>query len=89
MLVSDIIRLSARFLTFRGKLKRNTLSKTENNVDQLYYKFLDNIIDCDATSRCTISNLLAVRYLERIADHAAYICESIVYLATGEKIILS
>jgi phosphate uptake regulator len=26
--------------------------------------------------------------LERIADHATYICESIVYLSTGEKITL-
>jgi len=29
-----------------------------------------------------------VRYLERIADHATYIGESIVYIATGEKVSL-
>ena len=28
------------------------------------------------------------RYLERIADHATYVCESIVYIVTGEKISL-
>jgi len=32
--------------------------------------------------------LLVVRYLERIADHATYIGESILYLATGEKTTL-
>jgi len=26
--------------------------------------------------------------LERIADHATYVCESIVYIVTGEKITL-
>jgi phosphate transport system protein len=71
-----------------GELAR-TLLKTENKVDKLYYDFLDKIIECDATSGCTISNLLVVRYLERIADHAIYIGESIIYLATGEKVILS
>jgi len=33
----------------------------------------------------TISSLLVVRCLERIADYATYIGESIVYLAAGEK----
>jgi len=36
----------------------------------------------------TISSLLVVRYLERIADQATYIGELIAYLATGEKITL-
>jgi phosphate uptake regulator len=34
------------------------------------------------------ANLLVVRYLERIADHATYVGEAIYYIATGEKIIL-
>jgi phosphate transport system protein len=85
----EIVSKSIEALKNHDSTLAKKLSKTENNVDQLYYKFLDKIIDCDATSRCTISNLLVVRYLERIADHAAYICESIVYLATGEKITLS
>jgi len=36
----------------------------------------------------TISSLLVVRYLERIADHATYVGESIAYLAAGEKVTL-
>jgi phosphate transport system protein len=71
-----------------GELAK-TLLKTENKVDKLYYEFLDKIIECEPTGGSTISSLLAVRYLERIADHAIYIGESIIYLATGEKITLS
>ena len=65
-----------------------TLSEMEKCVDQLYYDYLDELIKTNAPSGCTISSLLVVRYLERIADHATYIGESIVYLATGEKITL-
>jgi phosphate transport system protein len=65
-----------------------TLSKMEKRVDKLYRSYLDNLIETSTTTGCTISSLLAVRYLERIADHATYIGESIVYLATGEKTTL-
>ena len=62
-----------------------TLSEMETRVDELYYSYLDKLIETKTTTGCTISSLLVVRYLERIADHATYIGESIVYLATGQK----
>jgi len=65
-----------------------TLSTMEKRVDELYCSYLDKLIETNTTTECTISSLLVVRYLERIADHATYIGESIVYLATGEKTTL-
>ncbi|PVX24420.1 MAG: phosphate transport system regulatory protein PhoU [Candidatus Bathyarchaeum sp.] len=62
-----------------------TLSEMEKRVDALYYSYLDKLVETKTTTGCTISSLLVVRYLERIADHATYIGESIVYLATGQK----
>ena len=62
-----------------------TLVTREKCVDKFYYSYLDKLIESKTTTGCTISSLLVVRYLERIADHATYIGESIVYLATGEK----
>ena len=35
-----------------------------------------------------VSSALIIRYLEGIADHATYICESIIYIATGRKVFL-
>jgi phosphate transport system protein len=66
-----------------------TLSETENQVDQMYFGYLDKLVEkAPATNRCTISSVLVVRYLERIADHATYVGESIIYFATGEKVTL-
>ena len=66
-----------------------TLSETEKQVDSMYFEYLDRLVEkAPATNKCTISSVLVVRYLERIADHATYIGESIIYLATGEKVTL-
>jgi len=55
----------------------------------MYFKYLDNLTSRPSTvNKCIISSVLVVRYLERIADHATYIGESIVYIVTGEKIVL-
>jgi phosphate transport system protein len=65
------------------------LSEIENQVDDMYFGYLDKLIEkAPATNKCTISSLLVARYLERIADHATYIGESIIYLATGKKVTL-
>ena len=70
-----------------GEIAR-TLAKTENEVDEIYSAYLDLLSKAPPTTKCLICNLLVVRYLERIADHATYIGESIVYIATGEKVSL-
>lgn len=55
----------------------------------MFFNFLDRLMEkADAPANCLISSVLIARYLERITDHAAYICESIVYIATGRKAVL-
>jgi phosphate transport system protein len=66
-----------------------TLGAMENDVDNMYYKYLDKLVEqAPTTTKCVVSNLLFIRHLERIADHAAYIGESVIYLVTGERISL-
>jgi phosphate transport system protein len=66
-----------------------SVSKTEQEVDDMYFQYLDKLVEqAHATNQCTISSVLVVRYLERIADHATYIAEAVVYIATGQKITL-
>jgi phosphate transport system protein len=66
-----------------------TMTKAENAIDKAYFEYLDKLVEqATATNECTISSVLVVRYLERIADHAMHIMEAIVYIATGEKVTL-
>jgi phosphate transport system protein len=66
-----------------------TISPTEREVDKMYLDFIAKLSSQEQiNSKCAVSSILVTRYLERIADHAIYICESIVYIVTGEKLSL-
>ncbi len=66
-----------------------SVAKSEEEVDKMYYDFLEKLVnEAGITNQCTISSLLVVRYLERIADHTTYVCESIVYIVNGKKVTL-
>jgi len=86
--VRDMVHDSVESLRNHDAELAKTLAVTENEVDQIYFKYLDLSAEASIPTRCLITNVLAVRYLERIADHAAYMGESIVYIVTGEKVVL-
>jgi len=87
--VLNMVRTGVDSLKSRDAKLALTLSETENQVDQMYFGYLDKLVEkAPATNRCTISSVLVVRYLERIADHATYVGESIIYFVTGEKVTL-
>lgn len=70
-----------------GELAKS-LASTENEVDEMYSHYLDELSKAPPATKCIVCNLLVVRYLERIADHATYVGEAIYYIASGEKISL-
>jgi phosphate transport system protein len=87
--VLKMVQISVDSLKSHDADLAKSLSEIEKQVDNMYFKYLDRLVEkAPATNRCTISSVLVVRYLERIADHATYIGESIIYLATGKKIAL-
>jgi len=87
--VLSMVRTSILSLKNHDIELAKTLSETENQVDDMYFRYLDRLVEkAPATNKCTISSVLVARYLERIADHATYVGESIIYLATGEKVTL-
>ena len=65
-----------------------TLADTEEEVDELYFAYLNQLSKMRSRNKCVMCNLLVSRYLERIADHTTYVGEAVVYIATGEKISL-
>ena len=64
------------------------LSKIETDTDDLYFKNMKKLTECDGAPKTVVAYLLTIRYLERIADHASYIAESISYASTGKRITI-
>jgi len=64
------------------------LAGIEDEVDKLYMSTLKQYSKTSFRDNSLISKILVTRYLERIADHATYIGESVVYIATGERVTL-
>jgi phosphate transport system protein len=87
--VLSMVHTSVESLKSHNVVLAKTLSETENQVDDMYLRYLDRLVEkAPATNKCTISSVLVARYLERIADHATYVGESIIYLTTGKKVSL-
>jgi phosphate transport system protein len=88
--VLSMVKLSVESLKKLDVNLAKTISPTEREVDKMYIDYLQDLIGAEKTnSKCLISSALMTRYLERVADHATYVCESIVYIVTGEKVTLS
>ena len=87
--VLSMVKISVDSLRKYDVALAKTVSQPEREVDRMYFDYLHRLISAKrAKNKCVISSTLMTRYLERIADHATYVCESIVYIATGEKITL-
>jgi phosphate transport system protein len=87
--VLTAVKISVDALRKHDIALARSISPTEREVDKLYLEFINNLINHEqADTKCVVSSVLVTRYLERIADHAVYICESVVYIVTGEKISL-
>jgi phosphate transport system protein len=87
--VLSMVKISVDSLRKHDITLAKTVSTIELEVDKMYLDYLHKLIDAEqASSKCIVSSALMTRYLERIADHATYVCESIVYIVTGEKITL-
>jgi phosphate transport system protein len=84
-----MVQTSIRALKHHDVELARSISTIEKDVDKMYFEFLDKLVkEASETNQCTIASVLVVRYLERIADHAVYICESLVYVVTGEQVSL-
>jgi phosphate transport system protein len=92
-LASEMIRLSINALQTKEKETASKLYNMDNSIDALYRKYLRDLITPETDfsdhllkdPRCALSALLVMRYLERIADHACYIGDSVYFIVTGQS----
>ena len=87
-----MIALSVNALDFKDKQASDKLYEMDDTVDLIYRDYLREIVTAKKESqniyadpRCVISALHVLRFLERIADHACYIADSISYIITGKS----
>jgi phosphate transport system protein len=89
----EMLRQSMRaFDTLDEDLARAT-AREDDKIDRLFYETQQELIEMMSEDRSIINNasylLFVIRYLERIGDHACNICESVVYMASGERVDLN
>jgi phosphate transport system protein len=82
----DMIRISIKAFTERNVEMANKLKKMDDVVDNAYLDFVKKSATGPASDlKCMVSGTLILRYLERIADHATYVGESVAYIVSGER----
>lgn len=79
----EMIRLAVDAFASRDVEMARRIPAMDDTVDERYRDNLRTTIEGRGNMRCSLSATLILRYLERIADHAAYIGESVEYIATG------
>lgn len=89
---SEMISLSVSALDFKDQQGSDKLYDMDDTVDNIYRQYLKEIVTAKrdlkniyADPRCVISALHVLRYLERVADHACYIADSVSYIVTGKS----
>jgi phosphate transport system protein len=79
----EMIRMSIDAFARRDVELAKKVPEMDDSVDNRYRKNLKNLMEGEADLKCALSATLILRYLERIADHATYIGDSVVYIVTG------
>jgi phosphate transport system protein len=90
-IVRRIVEVSLQCLQTKDETLVKTLYEMDATVEALYRKCLRDIISEDnretwnIQSQCDIRNILILKFLERMSDHACYLGDSVFYLVTGES----
>jgi len=79
----EMIRMSSEAFARRDVDMARKIPPMDDTVDESYRQNLRSTIQGKGNLKCSMSAALILRYLERIADHATYIAESVEYITTG------
>jgi len=83
-----MIRVSIKAFTERDVELAGQLKKMDDVVDNIYLDFVKkSALEREGNLKCIVSGTLILRYLERIADHATYVGETVPYIVSGERAV--
>ncbi|SRR6266567_936483 len=81
-----MVNLSIKAFTERNVELASKLNEMDDIVDNIYMDFVKKAAhNPGGDLKCTVSATLILRYLERIADHATYVGDSVLYIVSGER----
>ena len=82
----EMIRVSIKAFNDRDIELASKLKRMDDVVDDLYLDFVKKSAQGTVGDlKCTVSGTLILRYLERIADHATYVGDTVRYIVSGER----
>lgn len=82
----NMIQMSIKSFTERDVELAGRLKKMDDVVDGIYLDFVKrSAYEKEGNLKCVVSGTLILRYLERIADHATYVGETVAYIVSGER----
>ncbi|MEM4298235.1 MAG: PhoU domain-containing protein [Nitrososphaerota archaeon] len=83
----EMIRLSIKAFVERDVELASRLRVMDQAVDDIYSNYVRGVVRSSYSDvKCALCGTLILRYLERIADHATYIGESVLYIVSGAKV---
>jgi phosphate transport system protein len=84
--VTQMVERSIQSFKTRDTELARSLRREDDEVDKTYLKYATALANDETmTVRCALASTLVLRYLERIADHACYIGDSVIYIVTASK----
>lgn len=85
--VAQMIKTSIESFKARDMKLARSLRQDDDQVDRVYLGYMREVSQGKLIPvKCALASTLVLRYLERIADHACYIGDSVIYIVTGSKI---
>jgi phosphate transport system protein len=85
--VTQMIQTSIQSFKNHDEKLARSLRDQDDHVDKVYLDYNRELANTkqQLPLRCAVASLLVLRYLERIADHACYIGDSVIYITTAAK----
>lgn len=82
----EMIKLSVEAFANQDVELAKKIVAMDDYVDNAYRDYIRSLMKARKVDlRCALSETLILRYLERIADHAVYIGNSVIFIVTGEE----
>ena len=84
--VGQMMQTSIQSFRDRNTQLAKSLRQEDDQVDKIYLDYIKQLSkEKNIPVKCALASTLVLRYLERIADHAWYIGDSVIYIVTASK----